>query len=152
MLGEARQRIAYLKHAIEDKGCWRIFYVDGKPVRNEDDLKICYSLTWFGTRADLSREVNDGLGAADFKVSHGNRDKSVVEFKLASNPNLRKNLKGQVPAYQKASDAKTGLTVIQYYNEEEHEKVTALLAELGLTNDPNIYLIDASPKTSASRI
>lgn len=149
---EARQRLEYLKHVIEDRGGWRLFYLDHKPIGQEENLKICYSLAWFGAYSDLSREVNDGLGAADFKASQGSMDKSIVEFKLASNSGLRKNLQRQVPAYQKASEARTGLTAIQCYDEQEIKKVKDLLAELGLANDPDIYLIDASPKTSASRL
>jgi hypothetical protein len=77
----------------------------GERIRRESDLQLLFRLTWFGTPADVSREVNDGRGPVDFKVSVGVFDKSLVEFKLASNSKLRANLEKQVPIYQKASES-----------------------------------------------
>lgn len=150
---EARQRVEFLKDVIENKGGWRLFYVNGKPVRREKDLQILYRLTWCGTPSDVSREVDDGRGAADFKISRGSMDKSIVEFKLASNSQLKRNLGKQVEIYKKASDADKGLKVIMYFTEREYERVMAILGDLGMKGDPNIILIDARSdnKPSASK-
>jgi hypothetical protein len=91
----------------------------------------------------VSREVNDGRGPADFKVSRGAADKTLVEFKLASNTQLKRNLQKQVAIYQNASDAETGYKVIIYFTEDELVKTKRILRELELDQDPNIYLVDA---------
>lgn len=150
---EARQRAEYLKDVIENKGGWRVFYVDGEPVRREKDLHVLFRLTWFGTPSDVSTEVDDGRGPADFKISRSSQDKSIVEFKLASNPQLKRNLEKQVEIYKRASDAKKALKVIIYFSRREYKRVMAILDDLQLRGDPSIILIDARSdnKPSASR-
>ena len=151
---EIRQKkIEFFKDVVENKGGYRIFYVDEKPVRKETDVHILFRLTWHGTPSDVSREVNDGRGPADFKVSRGSSDKTMVEFKLASNTQLRKNLEKQLEIYQKASDAAAGFKVIIYFTEEELDRVKRVLRELAMEKDPHIYLVDARQdnKPSASK-
>jgi hypothetical protein len=149
---EAYQRIMYLKDVIENKGGWKALYIGKEAIRKEEDLHVFYRLTWFGTPSDVSHEVNDGRGPADFKVSRGSQDKTIVEFKLASNPQLKKNLKSQVEIYKKASDAEVGYKVIFYFTNAELLRVQSILRELGLTRDKSIILIDARKKLSASRV
>lgn len=148
---EAKKRVEYLRDNIENKGGWRIFYVNGKPLRKESDVHVLFRLTWFGTSSDISREVDDGRGPADFKVSRGRWDKTIVEFKLAKNTHLKQNLEKQAAIYQKSSDARAGLRVIVYFSNEELVRVERILRDLGLTGNPDIILIDATPKLSASR-
>lgn len=150
---ETYKRILFLKDVIENKGGHRIFYVKGKPIRNEEDLQILYRLTWFATPSDVSREVNDGRGPADFKVSRGSRDKTLVEMKLASNSQLKRNLRKQAELYQKASDAATAYKVIFYFTQSELRKVERILRELKLSTSDKIILIDArrDNKPSASK-
>lgn len=140
---EARQRIGYLKDVIENKGGHKLFYLDGEPIKKEEDTHIAYRLTWFGTPSDVSREVNDGRGPADFKISRGSKDKAIVEFKLASNSQLKKNLKKQAEIYAKASDAKCSIKVIVYFSKGELAKVQRILKELGLKENEDLILIDA---------
>lgn len=148
---ESRRRVEYLKDNIENKGGWRLFYVDGQPVRRESDVHILFRLTWYGTPSDVSREVDDGRGPADFKVSRGRWDKTILEFKLAKNTHLKQNLEKQAAIYQKASDAQAGLRVIVYFTDKELGRVEDILKELGLTGHTDIILIDARPKRSASK-
>ena len=150
---EARARVLFLKDIIENKGGHRIFYIDGKPLRREADLQILFRLTWFATTTDISREVNDGRGPVDFKASRGRFDKSLVEFKLASNTQLRRNLEKQVPIYEKASDAHQSLKVIAYFTDGELTTVEKILTDLGLHSCRDIVLIDAraSNKPSGSK-
>jgi len=152
-LAEARQRAEFLKGVVENKGGWRLFYVNGEPVRRERDLHILYRLTWFATPSDVSREVDNGRGPADFKISRGSLDKSIIEFKLASNSHLKRNLQKQVEIYKKASDADKSLKVIIYFTEREYKRVMSILGELDIKGDSNIILIDARSdnKPSASK-
>jgi hypothetical protein len=140
---EAHRRVAFLKDVIENKGGHRLFYVDGHPIEREEDIQIMYRLTWYATESDVSREVNDGRGPADFKVSRGSKDKTIVEFKLAKNTQLKRNLEHQVEIYKKASDAKRGIKVIVYFSAAERKRVAGILKELKLTDDRDIVLVDA---------
>ncbi len=140
---EAHQRIAYLKDCVENKGCHRIFYVDGEPVGREEDVHILFKLIWYGTPSDVSREVNDGRGPVDFKISRGAGDKTLVEFKLASNSQLKRNLERQVEIYRKASDAQRSIKVIVYRSADELRKVQRVLQDLELLDNPDVVLIDA---------
>jgi hypothetical protein len=139
---EAHQRLAYLKDVIENKGGHRFFWSKGEPLHREEDLHILYRMTWFATEADVSTEVNDGRGPADFKISKG-RQKSIVEFKLAKNKGLEKNLTHQTEIYQKASDAQHGIKAIVYFTREELEKVQRMLKKLKLDKNRNVVLINA---------
>lgn len=150
---EAHKRVKYLKDVIENKGGYRRFYVSGRPLEREEDVHILYLLTWFGTPSDVSREVNDGRGPADFKISKGSRDKTIVEFKLAKNSRLKRNLEKQAEVYKRASSARHAINVIIYFTAREYARVVAILTELGLTNDLDVVLIDArmDNKPSGSR-
>ena len=153
-LEEARMRAEFLRDVIENKDGWRVFYVDGEPVLTEDHLHILFRLTWLGTPSDLSHEVDEGRGPADFKVSRGAFDKTIIEFKLARNRKLRQNLQHQVEAYKSASDAEHGLKVILFFTEAELQRVLGILDELGMADDTNVVLIDgrSDNKPSASNV
>lgn len=141
---EAHQRVAYLKDVIENKGGHRFFYGrDGKPIRREKDLHILFRLTWFGTLSDVSPESDGGRGPVDFKVSRGASDKSLVEFKLASNSRLKQNLAKQTAVYQKAADADDAIKVVVYFTAEEEARVRRILRELDIADSQDVVLIDA---------
>jgi hypothetical protein len=140
---EALKRIEFLKDIVENKGGYKLFYHKGTPITKEEDIHILYRLTWFATPSVVSREVNDGRGPADFKISRGHSDKTLVEFKLASNPQLSRNLQKQLEIYKKASDAEKGYKVIFYFTRQEVNRVNRILKELKMINDPNVILIDA---------
>jgi len=140
---EAHERLAYLKDVIENKGGHRLFYSGDEPIKRESDLQILYRLVWFGTPSDVSREVNDGRGPSDFKISRGAKDKTIVEMKLAKNTHLKRNLQKQAEVYKKASDAHHAIKVILFFTPEEEEHTLEILEELNMLNNPDIVLIDA---------
>lgn len=151
---ETLARIRFFKDVIENKGGHRLFYgADGKPIRRETDVHIMFRLVWHGTPSDVSREVDDGRGPADFKISRGAADKTLVEFKLASNSQLKRNLARQLDIYKKASDASAGFKVILYFSEQELLRVEGILKDLNMNGDPHVILVDARPdnKPSASK-
>lgn len=149
---EAHLRLAYLQDHIENKDGYKIFYVDGKPIQREKDLQILYNLVWYGTPSDVSPESNSGRGPVDFKISRGATDKTLVEFKLASNSNLKRQLKNQTPIYEKAHDTKRSIKAILYFSERELTKVRRILSQLKMKADKDVVLIDARSdnKPSAS--
>jgi hypothetical protein len=139
----AREKALFLKDVIENKGGHRLFYHKGKPLKREEDLQILYRLVWHGTHFDVSREVNDGRGPADFKISMGSKDKTLVEMKLAANKGLKRNLAKQIEIYQKASDADGAVKVIIYFTLAEALRVKKILKELKIDKSKDIILIDA---------
>jgi len=147
---EAYQRVLFFKDVIENKGGHRIFYVKGDPIEREEDLHILYRMTWFASASDVTREANDGRGPVDFKVSLGSKDKTLVEFKLASNSQLKRNLKRQASVYEKASDAKETIKVIVYFTAAEKKRVDAILKELKMASDRNVVLVDARKDNKSS--
>ena len=105
------------------------------------------------TEYDVNREVNNGRGPVDFKVSKGSKDSTLVEFKLASNTKLRKNLENQVEIYKKANCTNRAIKVILYFTEEEYAKVTGIVNDLKLHECDDIVLINAiDNKPSASTV
>lgn len=140
---EAHQRVAFLKDVIENKGGHRLFYQGGHPIQREHDLQIAYRLVWYGSPSDVSTEVNDGRGPADFKISRGAADKTIVEMKLAKNSQLKRNLERQAEIYKAASDATRAIKVILFFTAEEEERVAGILNDLGLLDSKDVILIDA---------
>jgi hypothetical protein len=149
---ESMQRVQFLKGVIEDKDGWRVFYVEKQPITQESHLQLLYRLTWFASPLDVNREVNNGRGPVDYKVSMGSADATLVEFKLARNTKLKANLQSQVPIYEVANDTKSSITVILYFTDSEWQKVQKILRDLKITGAKNIVLIDgrSTNKPSAS--
>lgn len=154
-LEEAKKRVYYLKHAIEDQDCYRIFYIKDKPVRRESDLQIMYRLVWFASEMDVNREVNNGRGPVDYKVSYGAKNATLVEFKLASNKALKRNLEKQVEIYKQANLTDKAIKVIVFFTDDEQKKLNDILNELGLQSCDEIIQIDArndnKPSASTAR-
>lgn len=149
---ESLKRLEYLKNVIENNDGYRLFYLDGQPIKREEDLQIIYRLTWYASDYDVNREVNNGRGPVDYAISKGAKNKCLVEFKLASNSKLKQNLAKQVEIYETANATNQSIKVILYFNSMELRKVSKILKELKLENKENIILIDAGRKTSASNI
>ncbi|TCW33239.1 hypothetical protein EDC21_12322 [Thermohydrogenium kirishiense] len=149
---ESLKRVKYLKDVIEKNDGYKVFYLNGKPIKREKDLQVMYRLVWYATEFDVNREVNNGRGPVDFKVSNGAKDTTLIEFKLASSSKLKQNLIKQVEIYKEANNTKNAIIVIMYFTEEEYYKVIKILNELGLINRENVILIDArnDNKLSAS--
>ena len=140
---ETHKRIKYLKDFIEYKGGHKWFWVDDKPVRTEADIQLLFKLVWYGSPSEPSSEVNDGRGPVDFKISRGSKDKTLVEFKIGSNSQLKRNLENQTDIYENASDAKTSIKVIVYFDKSQEARVKRILRELSMQNERDVVLIDA---------
>ena len=149
---ESLKRINYLKDVIENNDGYKLFYIDNQPIKREEDLQIIYRLTWYASDFDVNREPNNGRGPVDYAVSKGSKDKTLIEFKLASNSKLKQNLVKQVEVYEKANNTDKSIKVILYFDGLEYQKVVKTLKELKLENKSNIILIDAGRKISASNV
>lgn len=146
------KRVQYLKHVIEDQDGYRFFYVDGTQIKRESDLQLLFRLVWYASPFDVNREVNNGRGPVDYKISFGKANSTLVEFKLASNSKLKNNLAKQVEIYKAASETNKAIKVIMFFSDKEELKLMNTLNELGLSGNPDIVVIDArnDNKPSAS--
>ena len=152
-LEEAKKKIDYLKQVIEHQDGYRIFYVNGQAVQREKDLQILFKLVWEGSPSSVDAEVNNGRGPVDFKVSRGSRDSTLVEFKLASNSQLERNLEKQIAVYQAANRTTQSFKVILFFTKAEESSVQRILRRLKADDGAGIILIDARKdnKPSASK-
>lgn len=149
---EAKNKIKILKDRIENNDGYSLFYHKKRRIGNEKDLQVIFGMVCHDSIFDVNREPNNGRGPVDFTVSMGSNDKTLIEFKLASNTKLEKNLKNQVEIYQKANKTDKSFKVIIYFTKEEKEKAEKILKKLGLLDCENVVLIDARSdnKPSAS--
>jgi hypothetical protein len=150
---ECLERVRYFKGYIEDNDGYRLFNRHGEGFSNEKEVQLAFGLVWCGTQFDINSEVNNGRGPVDFKASFGAGDKSLIEFKLASNRSLKRNLEKQVAIYQAANRTSKAVKVIICYTARDETRVVGILEELGLLGNESIVLIDArgDNKPSASR-
>jgi hypothetical protein len=146
----ALKRANYLKDVIENNDGYRIFYKDGKAIASEETIQRIFRLTWFATPYDVNSEVNNGRGPADYKISSGERDSTIVEFKLAASSSLKRNLLNQTEIYKKASKTINDIKVILCYTKAEVAKVNRILKSIKQEGAENIVIIDATKKLSAS--
>ena len=105
---------------------------------------------WYGSNKDVNREVNNGRGPVDFKISFGNGDKCLIEFKWASNTKLKSNLQFQTEVYARANSTHNKLSVVLYTSKQELAKVEETLSEIGKVGNKDIILIDASNKKQSA--
>ena len=148
----ALQRAKYLKQVIENNDGYRIFYKDGKPIASEETVQRIFRLTWFASPMDVNSEVNNGRGPADYKISFGERDSTIVEFKLGSSSSLKKNLLNQTSIYKKASKSINDIKVILCYTTSEIATVARVLKSINQQDAENVIVIDATKRLSASRV
>lgn len=87
------------------------------------------------------------------KSQRGSQDKCLVEFKLASNTSLSKNLQHQVEKYKQAHSTNKAIKAILYFSLLEKKRVEKILKELKLEKEKYVVLIDARKdnKQSASK-
>lgn len=151
---EAKNKIETLKKFIENKDGYRLFYnKKGEVISNESDVQLLFMLACNDSIFDVNRESNNGRGPVDFTVSFGKKDKTLVEFKLAKNKQLKRNLQKQVEIYQEANETDMAFKVIIYFSETERDRANRILKEIRIKNKSNIILIDArnDNKPSASK-
>lgn len=150
---ESMRRLLYLKDVIENNDGYKYFYVNGKAVEREMDLQIMFRLCWAVSTFEVDSEVNNGRGPVDFKISKGRSNKTLVEFKIGSNSQLKRNLKNQVAIYENANNTKKSIKAILCFTEAQQIRLQAILKELNLLGDKDIVIIDARDdnKLSASK-
>ncbi len=126
------------KKLVEDNGLWCLLYDGNNPKHESAAQLLFYGIAdayCTANNIDLSREVNNGHGPVDFKLSIGKKQKVLVEVKLTSNPQLLHGLKKQLPIYMSQEDTKQAIYLVidngyrkrldsfeDYYNSVELKK------------------------------
>lgn len=150
---EAYRRVCCFKNWIENQNGNKILHSIKK--LKEEDLQILFKgmCTLEGSSYRFDREVNNGRGPVDFLISKGSSDSTLVEFKLASNSNLERNLQYQIDVYKKASETEKVIVVIFCIKIDELNKIEKLRTKSYMKDDKNIMVIDCrNNKPSASRV
>lgn len=150
---ECLARAKWFKQYIENQDGYKLINRAGEPFSRESEVQLFFGLVWYRPEFDVNREVNNGRGPVDFKVSAGAFDKTLIEFKLGSNRSLKRNLEKQVAIYEKANQTRSSVKVIVYYTSDDEARVRTILKELNLEQEKSILLIDARSdnKPSASK-
>ena len=151
---ESKKRLLFFKHIIEDCDGYKCLYYEGKRISRENDLQRMFKFAWYKTSYKPDFEANNGRGPADVVVSKGRKDQNVIEFKLASNSNL-KHVFEQTEIYKKANGTDKSIIAIFYFTEQELTKVNKMINNAGQNKRINedIILIDcrSDNKQSASK-
>jgi len=150
---EAKKRLVFFKHIIEECDGYKNLYVKGEKIAKENDLQRLFRFVWYGTNYKVDAEPNNGRGQADFIVSIGQKNQNIVEFKLASNSTLD-HVFTQVKIYEAANCSDGSLIAIFYFSESEYLTSRQIVIDAGYENmiNDSIYLIDCrnDNKPSAS--
>ncbi|MDD2487446.1 MAG: hypothetical protein PHS92_03685, partial [Candidatus Gracilibacteria bacterium] len=92
---EVIEKVKSFKHYLEERDSYKIFW-DGEELRiRESDAQIMLDLMFNASGFSVDKEVNNGRGPVDFKVSKG-KDSTLIEVKLASNSQIKSNLQKQL--------------------------------------------------------
>lgn len=150
---EAKNRLKFFKHIIEDCDGYLALYYNGKQIAKEKDLQRLFKFVWYGTSYKVDAEPNNGRGQADFIVSKGIINQNIIEFKLASNSNLG-HVFTQIKIYEAANCADGSLVVIFCFSADEMRFAEKVVKDEGYGDaiGESIFLIDCRKdnKKSAS--
>lgn len=151
-LEAARRRALIFKDYLENNDGRQMFFSSHESRISEKQIQSAFGLLWLNSDKSADREPNNGRGPVDFKISQGAHDACLVEFKLASNPQLEHNLKNQMKVYKAANRTANSLTMIFLTDEKDRVRMDGILCKLGLGNDPDYIVVDITPKLSASKV
>ena len=98
------------------------------------------------------KTTTDGLLSLISTISEGSGDVCLVEMKMASNSKLEQNLANQLDVYKDANHTDHGVTIIIYTDDKEKGKLDRILTKLELKEGPDLVLVDARRKVSASNV
>ncbi len=155
---ESLKASLYFKECVElHDGYKNLYYKDsvsGLIPHDEPSIQRLYWFVWNGNSSDLNKEVSNGLGTVDYTASNGKKDKTLIEFKLASSGSLKDNLKNQLEKYKEVNKTKKGIWIIIFFTADEEFKLKTILRELEMDKVEGIILVDArlDNKITASKI
>ena len=154
---ELTKKICFqFKYLIEEKGLWRFLYDDnGEPLNESHSQMLFFGIADQYCKAndiDISRENNNGNGPVDFKLSKGYSNKTIVEIKKSSNPQLSHCYEVQIPIYMKQEEVKKAIYLLIDLGNDD-SRVSRFKNEISKRNNKKIDLIeiDGRKRESASK-
>ena len=154
----AMQLCSHFKKLIELHRMSRLLFNNGKPQRESFVQRLFYmtaSLYCVTNNIDMSREVDAGCGALDFKFSSGGHKKVIIEIKLSSSPQLVHGLTSQLPIYMEAENVQDGIYMVMRMSAKDDKNLQKLQqAYYKMPSNPSrprLLIIDAVPQPSASK-
>lgn len=151
-LDAARLRAQIFKEYIEKNDGYQMFISSGGGRISEKQVQSAFGMLWVLSVKMADRESNRGRGPVDFTISEGSGDVCLVEMKMASNSKLEQNLANQLDVYKDANHMDHGVTIIIYTDDKEKGKIDRILTKLELKEGPDLVLVDARRKVSASNV
>lgn len=151
-LDAARLRAQIFKEYIEKNDGYQMFISSGGGRISEKQVQSAFGMLWVLSVKMADRESNRGRGPVDFTISEGSGDVCLVEMKMASNSKLEQNLANQLDVYKDANHTDHGVTIIIYTDDKEKGKLDRILTKLELKAGPDLVLVDARRKVSASNV
>ena len=146
------------KELIENNGLNDLLFNENKTPKKERAAQLLFygvaDAYCSANDLDLSREINSGRGAVDFKLSKGAKDKIVVEIKLTSNSHLNHGVETQVPIYMEQEKTKQAIyLVIDNGNPKAVKRFLDFYNKLDARDKHKISyrLIECTYKPSASK-
>lgn len=139
--------IKYFRDTIENKWVWKSFWIDDTKRVDEKNVQNLFKLTHRNSKFDISSEVDNWSWPVDFKISFWAEDITVIEFKLATNSKALP-IK-QLESYKNANNTYQWLIVVFCFDESEVKKIEKWIRTKKLEN---AFIIDVSPKKSASKL
>ena len=150
-LDSAISKVERLKQVIEQKRGFQFFYDENNnPISREPDIRIVHRFTWLNRPVGGLLKGSSGLKSNVESPAELLKKLFPVEFKLASNPSLRKYFEQWKELKQK-EDPKKPIVVIFHASELEKVKVGILLTELNIIGDREILFVSIQQRDQMSK-
>ena len=145
---DSKRSVEAFRRKIENEGLWRLFYdKDGRV--DETQVQYLFRMSSHSDYCEVIPESDAGDGSVDFLFVATKGDKTLIEFKLASNSNLN-NTFAQIEVYCRGHGTKNAIAVFFAFSEEEKERVREVIADHNVKNITT-YTIDCQRRPSASK-
>lgn len=154
-----RKIVEQFRDLVENKGLWKELWTEEDTPRKEKaSQRLFFAVAYSYCKAnniDLTPEADSGNGPVDFKLSHGDASKVLVEIKLSTNGEVVHGYEKQLEIYKKADDTDRAIYLLIDVGHmgRKHDEITRLRAafieEHGRASD--IVYVNGHQKASASK-
>jgi hypothetical protein len=151
--------IKQFKKNMEENKLYEVLYDEKGRLKHERFAqRLFYAVAdsyCAANNVDLSREPDAGNGPVDFKLSTGYDTRILVEIKKSSNSSLLHGFETQLKAYQQSEGTDESIYLILKVSEAEYSINDVLAVRAKAVKEgkkvPEVYIIDATKKDSASK-
>lgn len=145
--------IRQFKHLMEDRDLWKVLHDSNSRKSEKTTQRLFYSVAYAYCQAngfDITPEADTGNGPVDFKFTGGDRPKILVELKLSKN-DVKHGHDVQLPTYVRAEKADRSHYLVIDVGRLGRKWVDLVAARKSAgQTEPAVWLVDATPRASAS--